>query len=959
MAEMLYTLATSVRSQVMRGRVLGQGGTGIGNSRRGQRVRPVGLAWRALLIASLCLLAANTSIAAEVPRTGAAGALSNQTTNRTFTWQGVFEAAYKDPWRPTSFIRGIWDIHVEAKLEFDLTLPSGEYSRIYSVTSVLFKMPFEYSTYKYDPVTKGYSFVGEKSLLVLDSSDFNLAYNCTLDTIPTFGCSSVSDSMAGGYSSTGIFLKHDARKVFTTAKGLELSLGGGTSGSHGGFATVTITVPGNPGVDEGHWPFDAKATPPEGYAVFDGSGYCNACTVLRYFGPRGLGAGGAARIRFLDADDENRVLVGAAADGAARVIVEISGVKASADVTFPDGDGLWATEPALGPNGVWRRTWQAPPDFGSVPTGEDRTRRPVGFQISVDGVALDPPPFYLYRAPVVLLHGIWAGAEVWASLESDMETDGYFVVNYPYPKNASLETNKGVLQDHAAAVLAKAHTHKVAARKVDVVGHSMGGLVAKYDPANSDRVRRVVTVGTPHCGSPLADVFYPLIHVRYVLGLGPDSPALADMRTGVCKDDLLGVPAMAINGIWTPSVWEVLWPSAENPFAVFGVLWSGLAADWQLIFFPGLQNDLVVSETSQKGVVANTRDVPNTWHLAESTNSMVKSDVLDFLSMPLPRGAPWTTSGVPSAGQAEVDSPRQITVQNGTVTITSPAAGTVVSPGQLLHVSIQAPSGTRQVFVGMPNGRAVVAEHPPFEVDLAVPVESLGNVSIGALAWDGSTVLGLGTTDVRVVTTATVSSLAVLPSSVVYLGVGEFLPLRASATFSDGATRLVTSSEFGTTYESSKPTVASVTTEGVVAGLSPGYSVIKVRNGGQQVDVPVLVTPPDLPQLTLSLSGASFQMGDTLILTATVTPGATPRTVDVYLAVRLPDGTLLFYPSLTQDLQSVLTNWTVAPFAGEVFRYTFSGGEPAGGYAWLAAFTEPGTLTFVTPIVEAPFTFSP
>lgn len=115
------------------------------------------------------------------------------------------------------------------------------------------------------------------------------------------------------------------------------------------------------------------------------------------------------------------------------------------------------------------------------------------------------------------------------------------------------------------------------------------------------------------------------------------------------------------------------------------------------------------------------------------------------------------------------------------------------------------------------------------------------------------------------------------------------------------------------------------------------------------------------PTLALGLNQSSFRSGQTLSLTATVTPGATPRTVDVYVAVSLPDGTLLFYfyPSFTTDIRPAVTTWTVASFSGEIFRYTFTGGEPSGSYTWWAAFTEPGTLTIIGSIASAAFTFSP
>ncbi len=127
--------------------------------------------------------------------------------------------------------------------------------------------------------------------------------------------------------------------------------------------------------------------------------------------------------------------------------------------------------------------------------------------------------------------------------------------------------------------------------------------------------------------------------------------------------------------------------------------------------------------------------------------------------------------------------------------------------------------------------------------------------------------------------------------------------------------------------------------------------------------------PAAPPYLALTLSNqtlspwpTNFLQGETLVLTAGVIPGASPQAVDAYVAIRLPDGSLLFLRGdgiLTREVQPILTNWTVAPYIGEIFRYTFGGGEPGGDYAWLAAFTQPGTLNFVTAIAQAPFIFSP
>ena len=120
--------------------------------------------------------------------------------------------------------------------------------------------------------------------------------------------------------------------------------------------------------------------------------------------------------------------------------------------------------------------------------------------------------------------------------------------------------------------------------------------------------------------------------------------------------------------------------------------------------------------------------------------------------------------------------------------------------------------------------------------------------------------------------------------------------------------------------------------------------------------------PVNRPTLALGLNQSSFRTGGALSLTATVAPGATPSTVDVYVALSLPGGFLLFLQgdgSLTWVLQPMVRNWTGGPFSRQIFSYTFSGWEPGGNYTWQAAFAAPGTLNLLGPIVSVPFTFSP
>jgi len=65
--------------------------------------------------------------------------------------------------------------------------------------------------------------------------------------------------------------------------------------------------------------------------------------------------------------------------------------------------------------------------------------------------------------------------------------------------------------------------------RVHVVGHSMGGLIARYYVqrlGGHERVHTLVTLGTPHEGTAMA---YTLPHAL-VRQLRPDSDVIADLR---------------------------------------------------------------------------------------------------------------------------------------------------------------------------------------------------------------------------------------------------------------------------------------------------------------------------------------------------------------------------------------------------------------------------------------------
>jgi len=116
------------------------------------------------------------------------------------------------------------------------------------------------------------------------------------------------------------------------------------------------------------------------------------------------------------------------------------------------------------------------------------------------------------------------------------------------------------------------------------------------------------------------------------------------------------------------------------------------------------------------------------------------------------------------------------------------------------------------------------------------------------------------------------------------------------------------------------------------------------------------------PVIGLNTNGSSFATGNAMTLTASTTPGATPTNADVYVALQLPDGTLLVMQpdgSFNTTLTPLVANIPVPAFSGIIFSYRFTGAEPVGNYTWFAALTTPGTLNIIGTMAVQPFSFRP
>ncbi len=119
------------------------------------------------------------------------------------------------------------------------------------------------------------------------------------------------------------------------------------------------------------------------------------------------------------------------------------------------------------------------------------TARP--FTVVVDGD---------HRVPVLMLHGYGANSGFWKPWSRRLHAAG---ISH---SAIDLEPVLASIDDYARCIdaAAKALCSATGASQVIVLGHSMGGLAARawLRACGSQRVVRVITLGTPHFGSTLA-----------------------------------------------------------------------------------------------------------------------------------------------------------------------------------------------------------------------------------------------------------------------------------------------------------------------------------------------------------------------------------------------------------------------------------------------------------------------
>jgi triacylglycerol lipase len=146
------------------------------------------------------------------------------------------------------------------------------------------------------------------------------------------------------------------------------------------------------------------------------------------------------------------------------------------------------------------------------------------------------------RSQVVCVHGIWKSGASFGRMARFLDARGFDV------HAIDLRPNDGSLGlPELAAQLAAFVEQKLGAdARFDLIGFSMGGVVSRYylqRLGGRERVRRLVTISSPHHGTAMAY----LSRTTGARQMRPGSPLLTELN-----QDLATLGRVAVTSLWTP-----------------------------------------------------------------------------------------------------------------------------------------------------------------------------------------------------------------------------------------------------------------------------------------------------------------------------------------------------------------------------------------------------------------------
>lgn len=598
----------------------------------------------------------------------------------------------------------------------------------------------------------------------------------------------------------------------------------------------------------------------------------------------------------------------------------------------------------------------------------------------------------LFAPPLVFVHGVWSDGWAWRAMSQYLEQKGFSVcsgclVDYGTEKPAGTfdptEPDTFVVKQLITSTkqaLIYMRGRDIAATQVDVVGHSMGGLVIRsmvaFDDAedkyeaiqnyNKGSIHKIITVGTPHLGTQIAD-FLVLNKCFQMLGIGktledffkskgrPLGPAVFGFQTDSIALGNLGatdVPTHTIIGLASSvSATEIGLNAVMKLFALSDNVDN-------LIDLNGNGHDTIVPRESQEGAVdpLASQTFTDVVHAdlssglidtGETDSQAIWDEVMrvllaltessEFDTIPQFTGLGTATFPVnPYIRPEDVVCPaasRASNIVSLATTTLLPTPGSIVAPGDVVNVQFDVSGGNLvdgALFV-VGDKLEVLEEPGPFVFSYTVPTDYVGDMDITAYTFGPGPKNYTDTTTITVTPTTPFANITAMPDFLILDQLGLSFQINVLGYYPDSSTAKITRGSTGTLYTTQSGTnnVISVGANGLVQAQGSGTDVVLITNGAQSTSVPVEVIIPNIPPTLAHIGSQKVDEGQQLEFIVTAAdPDGDALAMTAQLSNSNPLSTI--GATFVDNGNTGTFDWT--PSVGQAGSYdvVFTATDPAG-----------------------------
>ncbi|MDX2284997.1 MAG: T9SS type A sorting domain-containing protein [Bacteroidia bacterium] len=497
-------------------------------------------------------------------------------------------------------------------------------------------------------------------------------------------------------------------------------------------------------------------------------------------------------------------------------------------------------------------------------------------------------PIQVFRTPILMVHGLWGKGSDFETMSNELDNSLFYPdlmrsANYKRSNDQSFIQNRAQISDNIDQLLRHLRQFRYSAGRVDIIAHSMGGLLARYylqyppcegiqyDDCYRQDIHRLITIGTPHFGSQWANLLRSNSTTIFIantalrpLRRSVSRGAVEDLEVGsyALEDNLNAIPYFNRNVVPTHAVratqsvttgyLENTWPvslllSIKSMFTILATTATIDAALLTLFNFDS--HDLVVASESQKGGLTGqaTSHLPLVWHGAEPTDAGVIDHVKDLLNTS-PNSPIFTKNGfnlveITSIFKNDPWNPPTTSAGVGTIQLSTSYADTLLSPNQTLPLQVVATGDISVVFFSIIGSDSIYKAENTYAVDFStsflIPYNAYGPLRVLAVGYDSIGFIALDTLDFWVEPTASLVGIEVEPEEV-YMAQGRTGEFSVIGSFSDGVRRDITRFQsFNLTFDD--PSLASPIAPGVLEGMLTGTTRMYVQVGPNICGVSVSV----------------------------------------------------------------------------------------------------------------------